>query len=250
MPRRNVLITPTCPKCGGVIPGDDVNVANDVAFCRSCNVAQPLSALLRDAEIEQGVDLNRPPPGVWRHSDGSGAVTGATHRSLGTAVGLLAISLFWNGIVSVFVLVAASATLHNLGISVPSWFPAPVMNDSPMSAGMTIFLWLFLTPFIVIGTVMITAFLSALFGRTEMRISGSEAVVFVGIGPLGYRRRFDPHSVRRVSIERGEVRSSQGNAKEYIIVETKEGKRIKFGTSLPEERRKFLAAAVRNDIAR
>jgi hypothetical protein len=43
---------------------------------------------------------------------------------------------------SVFVLVALAGTLRNLGIPLPHWFPAPNMNGSPISVGMTIFLWI------------------------------------------------------------------------------------------------------------
>jgi hypothetical protein len=33
------MIIPTCSKCGSTIPSEDVNVANDVAYCRACNVS-------------------------------------------------------------------------------------------------------------------------------------------------------------------------------------------------------------------
>jgi 5-methylcytosine-specific restriction endonuclease McrA len=32
------MVTPTCRKCKQAIPGEDVNVANDVAYCRACNL--------------------------------------------------------------------------------------------------------------------------------------------------------------------------------------------------------------------
>ena len=181
----SVMVTPTCSRCGRVIPSDDINVANDVAYCRACNLSHKLSALTQGTELDATIDLNNPPAGAWYRSDGMGPVIGATHRSLGAAIGALAISLFWNGIVSVFVLLALASTLRHLGVQLPDWFPAPVMNDSPMSVGMTIFLWIFLTPFILIGLVMIGAFLSSLGGRTEVRISNAEGVVFTGIGALG-----------------------------------------------------------------
>ena len=45
------------------------------------------------------------------------------------------------------------------------------MNRSPMGVGMTISLWIFLTPFILIGLAMILAFLSCVAGKTELRIN-------------------------------------------------------------------------------
>jgi hypothetical protein len=241
------MVSPTCSKCGKVIPSEDVNVANDVAYCRACNVSYQLSALTQGTELDANIDLSHPPPGAWHRSDGTGTVIGATHRSLGTAIGTLAISLFWNGIVSVFVLVATAGTARNLGLPLPHWFPAPVMNDSPMGVGMTLFLWIFLTPFIVIGLVMIATFLSCLAGRTEVRINNAEGVVFTGVGGLGYRRRFDASAVKDVRIDDRQWRDSDGDRrrKTCIVLETREGKLVKLGSMLTEERRKFVAGAVR-----
>jgi hypothetical protein len=246
------MITPTCPKCGRPIPADDINVGNDVAYCRPCNLSHRLSDLTVRAEMNEGVDLQRPPAGAWRRNDGAGLVIGATHRSLGAALGALAIALFWNGIVSVFVVLALASTLHLLKINIPDWFPAPRMNHSDMGVGMTIFLWLFLTPFIAVGLAMIGAFFSSLAGRTEVQLGNAEGVVFTGIGSLGWRRRFPIHSVKDVRIDDQRWRDSDGDRrrKTIILIETREGKLIKFGSMLSEERRKFVAAATRSALLR
>lgn len=246
------MSTPKCPKCDQVIAGDDVNVATNVAYCRTCNLAHKLSVLVQDTELTANVDFHRPPAGVTYCDDGRGTIVVATHRSLGGAFGTLAIALFWNGIVSVFVLFAIAGTLRNLHITLPHWFPVPDMNGSPMSVGMTIFLWIFLTPFIVIGLAMIGAFLSSLGGRTEVRMHNSEGTVFAGIGPLGWRRRFDASTINDVRIDDRQWRDSDGDRqrKTAIVIETRAGKLIKFGTMLTEERRKFLAAAVRKTLMR
>lgn len=244
--------TPICPKCREVITGDDINVANDVAYCRACNLAHKLSALVHGTDLTADVDFHRPPAGITYHNDARGTVVTATHRSLGAAFGTLAIALFWNGIVSVFVLLAVAGTLRHLHVSLPHWFPTPDMNGGPMSVGMTIFLWIFLTPFIVVGLVMIGAFLSSLGGRTEVRIHKADSLVFTGIGPLGYRRRFDAATVKEVRIDDQQWRDSDGDRqrKTAIVIETRTGKLIKFGTTLTEERRKFVAAAVRRALIR
>ena len=244
------MLTLTCSRCGKVIPSEDVNVANDVAYCRACNLSYQLSALTQGTELDEGIDLANPPAGAWCSSDGAGLVIGATHRSIGSAIGLLAMSLFWNGIVSVFVLAALAGTLRNLGVRIPDWFPAPVMNGSPMSVGITIFLWIFLTPFILIGLAMIGAFLSCVGGRTEIRISNAEGVVFTGIGSIGYRRRFDASAVKDVRLDDKQWRDSDGarQRKTYIILETREGRLVKFGSMLREERRKYVAGAVRKAL--
>jgi hypothetical protein len=235
-----------------VIAAEEINVANDVAYCRSCNLAHSLSELTHRAELEAGVDFSRPPAGTWRQSDGSGTVIGATHRSWGAALGTLAAALFWNGIVSIFVLIATASTLRLLDIKVPVWFPAPDGKDTNMGTGMIIFLWIFLTPFIVIGLGLIGAFLSSLAGRTEVRLNNHEGVVFTGIGPLGWRRRFAIQAVKDIRIEAGRWGESESDRrhKSVIVIETREGKELKFGGSLTSERRRFLAAAMRQTLHR
>lgn len=241
------MVTPKCSKCHRGIPAEDVNVANDVAFCRACNLAGKLSALVQGEELDENVDPRHPPPGAWHRNEGRRTVIGATHRSIGAAVGTLIFALFWNGIVSVFVVFALSATLHHLKVPVPDWFPAPKMNHKDMSVGMTIFLWLFLTPFIAIGAAMLAACLSALAGRTEVRIDSSEGVIFTGIGPLGWRRRFVRKEVKDVRVDAQTWRDSDGDRqnKRQIVIETQEGRLLKFGSSLREDRMKFVAAAAR-----
>ena len=244
-------VTPTCPRCQGVIPSEDVNVAQDIAFCRRCDLSHQLSALTLGTAIDEKVDVNRPPAGVSFHRDGRGVVIEATHRSLGQAVATLFISVFWNGIVSVFVLLAIASTLHHVGISAPTWFPSPTSKGNFIPLGMTLFLWLFLTPFIAIGLAMIAAFLSCLGGRTELRIQGGEGILFSGIGPLGFRKRFSTSEVRGVRIDNKAWRDSDGasHRKAQIVIETN-GKPITFGSMLTEERRQFLAAAVKKELVR
>lgn len=243
---------PKCSKCRRVIAAEEINVAGDVAYCRICNIAHKLSELVHGSELMENVDFHRPPAGAWHSSDGRGTVVGATHRSLGGAVGLLAISLFWNGIVSVFVLLALAGTLKHLHITLPEWFPTPDMNGSAMGVGMIIFLWIFLTPFILIGLGMLGAFLSCLAGRTEVRVHGTEGIVFSGIGPIGYRRRFDASAIKQVRVEEKQWNDSDGDRhrKTAIVIEARSGKVIKFGTMLSEERRKFVAAAVQRAVIR
>jgi len=240
-------MTPKCSKCGRTIPGEDVNVARDVAYCRSCNLVNELSALLTGAELTHGVDFSNPPKGVKHDVYAEGLITSATHRSIGAAIGGLAVALFWNGITSIFVLIVTGATLRNMHIPLPVWFPSPEMNGAPMSIGMTIFMWLFLSPFIAIGMMMIGSFLLSIGGRTEIRIYQGKGVVFTGIGPLGYRRRFMVSEVSDVRIEES---YGENQTKTNVIIETREGRIIKFGSMLTEERRRFLGAVLHKTLVR
>jgi len=246
------MVTPTCARCRQAIASEDVNVANDVAFCRRCNVTYQLSEMLQDDDLGRGADLTNPPKGAWYRSSGGTTIVGATHRSIGAAIGLLAISLFWNGIVSAFVLEALSGTLQLLGIAVPHWFPFPTVEGPEgdihgPSLGMTVCLWIFLLPFMAIGAAMIGAFFSCLAGRTEVRIQQNEGVVSSGIGFLSRRRRFDPGTVRKVRIDPRPSRDCQGNA--VILIKTDAGKAIRFGAMLAPDRLHFVGTALREVLS-
>ena len=243
-------MTPTCPKCQRIIPSADLNVANDVALCRACNSMHSLAELVHDAEVDSSIDLNRPPAGAWFRSTSFGANIGATYRSLGGALGLLAISLFWNGILSVFVFLVLGATLALLHIPPPGWFPDMKINKNEMGWGMTIFLWLFLTPFLLVGLAMVIGFFMSLGGRTEVTLQNGRGIIFTGIGPIGWRRRFTVDTVKKVRVEDKRWRDSDGDARRNreIVIELLSGKPIKFGSTLPEERMNFVAAALRKAL--
>ena len=195
------MITPKCPQCSRILPVEDVNVGNDVAFCRSCNVAHALSDMVHEEDITSGVNFNDPPRGISYDAGYNRLELTASQRSIGGALGTLFISLFWNGIVSIFVLLALSSTLSLGGVPTPAWFPAPEMNDSDMGWGMTIFLWLFLTPFILIGLAMISAFFMCLGGRTVVKIDGEDGKIFSGVGPIGWTKHFTRSEVTDVRID-------------------------------------------------
>ena len=185
-------------------------------------------------------------------TSGLGTVIGASHRSIGGAVGMLLIAAFWNGIVSIFVALALSSTLALMSIQTPAWFPGPVMNGRTMGAGVTVFLWVFLLPFIAIGLALIAGFLSCLAGKTEVRIRYSHGELFNGIGRFGFRKRFTPDAVKDVRIEETPWQTNKGRQhhKSEVVLEMIEGKPLKLGSSLPEDRRQFLAAALKKALVK
>ncbi len=242
-------VTPTCPRCKRVIPSEDVNVAKDIAFCRNCDLSHSLSALISGNSVDTDVDLSRPPAGTWVQRQGDGLVVGATNRSLGQAFGLLVFALFWNGIVSVFVLLVATATLQHLGLRPPAWFPAAFTKPGHVSVGTTVFLWLFLTPFIAVGMLVFSSALSCLAGRTEIRLQGKEGTLFTGIGPLGFRKRLNSTDVKDVRIEDRTWQDNRGAARHntQIVIDTGL-KPIRFGSMLTADRRRFLAGALKQEL--
>lgn len=244
------MVTPTCPKCSQIIASADINVSADVALCRICNLASKLSELTRGTGIDPNIDTTRPPAGTWKRATALGTIVGASHRSIGSALGIFLFAAFWNGIVSIFVGLALASTLNLLGVPPLGWLPAPVSNGSPIGIGFTIFLWLFLTPFIAIGLLLLAAFFSCLAGKTEIRIRDWQGEIFTGVGWVGLTKKFKTELVKDVRIEDQHWRDSDGDRRRnvHIIMEMTEGKPLKFASSLPDERRQFLAATIREAV--
>lgn len=241
------MVAPVCTKCTKPIPAEDVNVAKDVAFCRPCNASSSLSSLTNAVPLGV-VDLANPPSGAWYRDDGVRLAIGASCTSVSGAIGALFFGLFWNGIVSVFVLVALASTLQHMGVSIPHWVPAPKSNGAAIGVGMTIFMWIFLTPFILVGTLILAGFLMCVAGRVEVTIRDAEGVVFSGIGAMGWRTRFDATSVKDVRIDDKRWRDSDGDSRRSTCIVIDAEKAVKFATGMPEERRKFVAGALRKAL--
>lgn len=247
----------TCP-CGATIPIEDINVPEGVALCRSCGKLSRLADLAgvekapRDkgskkdqAEERKALALAQgdPPSGCTIRDYGDRVTLRASARSLAGAAGLLFFTLFWNGIVSVFVAVAVSGLWANLIGKPPHWFPAPNMNGGPMSLGMTIFLCIFLLPFLLIGSVMAACTLVTIAGKVEVRLRGPDGVVFTGVGPFGWKRRFNADSVEAILLTDADIEEN-GKKKRAIAIETNK-KTLKFASLLPDRRRLWLGGVLK-----
>jgi hypothetical protein len=198
------------------------------------------------------VDLSRPPAGVKLQDNGVDLRIEVSHRSVATALGTLGVAIFWNGIVSIFVAVAIAGTLHNFDIAQPSWLPTPEVGKIKMGLGMTLFLWLFLLPFIMAGWTFISMFLMAMFGKTEISIERHGCTLFTGLGHLGVRKRFEASDVLDVQLDRKPWSDKRGNIhyKHEIVVSLRAGKPIRFGSGLSEPRCQFITALLRKAVLR
>ena len=237
--------TPTCPWCRRTIPREDINVGENVAYCRECHVANLLSDLAQSHAITE-VNLDEPPEGAWLHHNEWRTEIGATNRSAGSATVFLFFALFWNGIVSVFVAIAVYGTLKNLHMAIPKWLPAIQFEGGVMSPRMAICLWLFLLPFIAVGLGMTLMVLLNLFGQTLVEIEDRrDGVIFVGFGSRGWRWKFNAADVTSVRLVE---KTSEDGKTSFIRIETRQGKQIDFGTLLTPERRQFMLGALQNSL--
>jgi len=236
------MVTNTCPACGQPLAIDDINIKEGVGLCRACGKLSPLSLIAEVPAADPSL-LAKPPDGCsFAEPMGGGLIVRASLRSPGTAVAMLAICLFWNGIVSIFVLLAIAGLYTNLIGPLPHWFPGPPGGKSGsnigMPLGMAIFLCIFLIPFVTIGLILIGTFLNMVMGRIEVRIESGIGLVRTGFGPFNWTRKFDASKVKRV-IDGQTSWESNGRRQQVVQLET-EDKTIKFGSMLTERRREWM----------
>lgn len=230
-----------CPSCDTELTSESINIAEGVALCPSCGKLTRLSEVIEYEKPSEEI-VNDPPPGCSLHNDYDTTVIRISIRSFGGFLGALFICLFWNGITSVFVVIALSGLYANLVGPVPVWFPAPTMDDGPMGLGMTLFLCLFLTPFVTIGLIMFGAVLLAMGGSIVVRVGRDWATVKTGVGPIGYTRRFDPRKVKNISTGRSKIETN-GEHKELIEIDA--DRTVRFASGLEEAKRDWLIAVLR-----
>lgn len=237
-----------CPECDESIDSDVINIREGVALCPKCGTLSRLSELSESDRSVQEI-LNQPPSGCSIEAFGNVVIATASLRSIAGFLAPAAFALFWNSIVSVFVLIAIAGLYTNLAGPLPAWFPAPglnqgkpEMNGEPMGLGMTLFLCIFLIPFVTIGVGMVVAAMMNLFGKVEVVINELDSYIATGIGIVKWKRRFDPHQIRSVSYGRTTWQSEGSPSK---LIELAADRTIKFGSLLQPERMEWLRVVLK-----
>jgi len=237
-----------CPVCDAVVPTDSINIKEGVALCRSCGQLNKLSEL-NFSGVSVDETLNNYPAGCKLTTTNEKMVLTASLYSLGGFLGSLAIALFWNGIVSLFLSIAAAGIYYNTIGPIPDWFPAvgiedgaPIMNGEIMGVGMTLFLCLFLTPFVVVGCGLFITVVLKLVGQTKVIIDRSDSSVSTGLYFVAWKRRFDPTAVKSIKYSR--IRFQQESDATNVI-EISTTKKLKFGFFLREDQQEWFAVILR-----
>jgi hypothetical protein len=206
-----------CPVCKQTIPVDSINVAKDVAMCPACHEAFALSELVAQGH-ETDSDLGEPPSGTWFHTEANGWELGGTTRHP-IAFFLVPFMCVWSG----FSLggIYGSQIIHgkfNLGMS---------LFGLPFVAGTLLF-----------GSIM----LMTILGKITVRVADGDGVIFTGIGPFGWYRRFRWDDINRVE-ETMIGFQSPGNFGRILALEGKT--RLTFGSMLSQGRRYFFLQVLR-----
>ncbi len=237
-----------CPNCNDEIMPHDINITEGVALCPGCGELNRLSDLNFSGSTTDET-LSEPSKDIIVNSDSDQIEVSISLYSITLFLISLAVTLFWNGIVSVFLSLAVAAVYFNLFGPVPDWFPVPgleggkpIMNGEVMGVGMTIFFCAFLTPFVLVGTGMIINTLLRLFGTTQIVIDKNYSYVSTGISFLRLKRQFDPTNVTSVK----DVLSKWNQEDQYnYVIEITSTKTVKFGLLLSEKQRDWASSFLR-----
>lgn len=188
--------------------------------------------------------IKTPPPGCTLHVDGDGLTLRASMRSLKTGLVALGMAVFWNGIVSVFVSAALAGIYFNLLGPLPKDTPipglvngVPIMNDEPMGWGSTIFLCVFLIPFVAIGIAILFATLMSFAGMIKIQLREDDCSVATGAFGIMRKRRFDPQQVSTIERRKTGARSRHNASEELYLRADKE---ITVGSELNDTSRQWL----------
>jgi hypothetical protein len=237
-----------CPACDEVIQAEKIRASDGTVLCPQCGERWPIEELTFS---EQSVAelLERPPSACWIENLGPGLVVITSYRTPGNCLGATLLALFWNGLTLAPVMVALAGLYSNVVGPLPKWLPGHFIKDGQpadrMEWSIVFFLFAFLTPFVIIGLVMIWCALLYTVGKLKVVIDPSDSVIIEGVGFLSFRRRFDPRLVRSVWLtKKGDDNSPK------LIMSLADHPTIEFGDSLPPERMQWLRAVLKELLLR
>ena len=204
----------SCIKCKRILEASNINVAKDTAYCPHCENLTSLSSLL-DATPSKYFDVQQPVSGITVSDRGYDWSITISNRS-------------WMSLFLVpFTLVWAGGSLSGI-------YGTQIIKGE-FNPGQS----LFGLPFLIGSIVLITITLMSLFGQTVISSENGKSHVFIGIGILGWNRRFDWRTVDKV------VETTSG---QYKHISLEGSKRINFGWGLSSKKLYYVANFLRTKL--
>ncbi|MAE61448.1 MAG: hypothetical protein CMJ49_08850 [Planctomycetaceae bacterium] len=191
-------------------------MATDLAFCPRCNDAfKPSESIDRDAVTAD--ILHDPPRGAWFRDDIDKMIVGASTRTP-FACFIIPFTCVW------------------AGGSMTAIYGSQIANGE-----FDLVASLFGIPFLIGSIILVTVSAMSVCGKVEVSI-GSDSAVFVGVGPLGWTRRFDWDAVQAIK-DAPMPMPMPGGFFGGILLDGHH--RLKFGSNLNEKRRHFVLNALK-----
>ena len=212
-----------CPQCSRLLDAIHLNVATDVAVCPSCNEAFAISSVVTGAdEVDPDFDLYKSPRGTSFQETGFGWTLTATTRSP-IAFFLVPFMCIWSG--------------FSLG---------GIYGTQIIKGQFDLMTSLFGIPFLF-GTILFGSIaVMSVFGCVRVSVDQDDGNIFVGVGSIGWKRRFDWSSIVAVK----EVFASRGgNGSSGYTIHLVGPAPLQFGSMLSDSRRSYVINALRHLLA-
>jgi len=193
-----------------------VNVSTDLALCRACGHTFSYAQLVGEQDAA-AADLEHPPKGAWFRRDMTGFEVGATTRSA-SAIFLVPFMCVWSGF--------SLGGIYGTQIVKGQFDPMMSLFGIPFLLGTLLF-----------GSIAVMA----VCGKVVVRVIGSDGIIFTGVGPVGWKRRFRWDGVSAFRIT--ETRGRRGSTSDQITMEG--GQRMSFASGISAPRMDFMVSALR-----
>jgi hypothetical protein len=202
-----------CPSCRRELPAENLNIATDLGKCTACGEVFQISSVAGQRPFEPE-SLRNPPSGTWFRQHSRGFVLGASTRSP-FALFIIPFGLVWSG--------------GSLG---------GIYGTQLVQGQFNPFMSLFGIPFLI-GSVMLWATaLMSVAGRVELRVEADSGVHFVGIGPIGIRKRFRWSEITGIREGINTSLTAGNRGRSAIVLEG--STRLLVGGELNESRRYYF----------
>ncbi len=210
-----------CPDCQSQIPMEDVNVAADIALCKSCGQTHSFALLCGIANISLEI-LQSPPKHIKITQDSWQKIILTYRRVPGVVFFLIPFTAIWSG--------------------GSMW---GIYGTQILSGKFDLTKSLFGLPFLLGTIVLVSILVYCLFGKWQITLADGQGTVFVGIGSLGWTRRFMYNRNSVVALVKTSLQVNDIPQKGIQI--TTDGAACVFGASIKEESKQYIAAWLLNE---
>ncbi len=211
-----------CVNCRAVIPPEDVNVATDKVFCRKCGKVFSFAEMVDREDVP--ADPGEVPQGITQRLGDDNENIISYRRFSPFAYLLIFFFMIWTAIVAWIIYSQVSATHGQVDVARLFALIPFVLADIPM-----LFFLIFLTR-----------------GETRISMDHGQGCVFIGVGKLGWTRRFIYNRNSRVTLKDSAM-IVNGVPKKGICINT-DGKDFVFCATIREEVKSYIVALLQREI--
>ncbi|NQZ56372.1 MAG: hypothetical protein HRT88_02725 [Lentisphaeraceae bacterium] len=212
-----------CPDCDAEITLADINVANDIALCRSCKTTHSFAQLCNFESISTDLLKEKPP----RHI--------SLLQDMGDGPGIIYKKKSWVLLFMLpFTCVWAGGSMFG------------IYGQQFIEGKFDLQQSLFGIPFLIGSIILSAVCLYMLVGKWRIVCDSSIVSIFVGVGPIGWTRRIPYNRHSQVGIVDSSVRHNNV-VQQCISIKTDADER-KFGAGINNDSLEFIAAFILRNI--